>query len=626
MSSFTSLYATNLFGTLNDNFMKTLASFVAIRWVDERWQSLMVSVAAAALVLPYVLCSPLAGRLTQVMRKQKIVRIAKACEIPIVLVVIMGFVMHSFYLVIGGLLLMGLQSSLYSPAKYGLIRDIGGVERVSSGMGGMEAVAFVGMLTGTVLAGVLVDTTPAWLHYVLLALFALAGWLCSLTIRAQETPVYERESINPVRFLRNAYRLTKQYAGLHRVVITLCIFWWMAATIQMGMLVYCQRVLHTSSVMTGVILAAAAIGISLGSVFAGHIDRSGRLLPCVPLLITLVSVALLLLFLLRLPVLPLGVLLFVVAFVAGCYKLPLDAEIQRVVRPEQLGIVLACFNQLSFIFILIASGTFALITLWLPIRYMFLMMSIVLLFSALYVLFGYRRLLCMAFRGVFGLRYDVRTIGMDVMQQQTPPHPHLIMPNHQAVMDPMLLFCQLADYSVRPLVDEAYFSTWFSRLVLSRFGAVRVPEMRGNRNADDLRHVRHMDRLVSDALQDCQDILFYPSGHITLDGQEHIGNRHLAYNVCRSLPADTRIILVRISGLWGSIWSRKGVSRTPNLPRTLLRSMWLVMTGYTLRHPRRRVIMQFADMTTIVRQWADTCTRQQFNQRLEDWYNQPLQP
>ena len=76
-NSFMPLYVTNFFGTLNDNFLKTLAGFTVIGWIaDERVKSLAMGVTAGALVLPYILCSPLADRLTAVWEKKKIVRIA----------------------------------------------------------------------------------------------------------------------------------------------------------------------------------------------------------------------------------------------------------------------------------------------------------------------------------------------------------------------------------------------------------------------------------------------------------------------------------------------------------------------------------------------------------------------
>ena len=144
--SFLPLFATNLFGTVNDNFLKTLASFAVIGWIeDPRLKPLYMGATAAALVLPYVLFSPLADRLATAFDKKTIVRLAKWAELPIMAVAVAGFRAHSAWTVVAAVLLMGLQSSLYSPARYALIRDIGGEGRISTGMGGMEGIAFGGM-------------------------------------------------------------------------------------------------------------------------------------------------------------------------------------------------------------------------------------------------------------------------------------------------------------------------------------------------------------------------------------------------------------------------------------------------------------------------------------------------
>lgn len=66
-NSFVPLFVTNLFGTLNDNFLKTLASFIVIGWIqDASLRPVFMGVTAGALVLPFILFSPLADRLTVV--------------------------------------------------------------------------------------------------------------------------------------------------------------------------------------------------------------------------------------------------------------------------------------------------------------------------------------------------------------------------------------------------------------------------------------------------------------------------------------------------------------------------------------------------------------------------------
>ena len=88
---FLSLYITNIFGVMNDNVLKALICFVAATWVAKEYSTLVVSIMAAAMVMPYVFLSPLAGKLPHFWRKQSIIKIAKICELPIMLVAVLGF-------------------------------------------------------------------------------------------------------------------------------------------------------------------------------------------------------------------------------------------------------------------------------------------------------------------------------------------------------------------------------------------------------------------------------------------------------------------------------------------------------------------------------------------------------
>ena len=87
----------------------------------------------------------------------------------------------------------------------------------------------------------------------------------------------------------------------------------------------------------------------------------------------------------------------------------------------------------------------------------------------------------------------------------------------------------------------------------------------------------------------------------------------------RALPPDARVVAVRTTGLWGSIWSRKGRTASPAFGPTLVRSflLWLFAVPFM---PRRRVTMRFEDITARAREWANG-TRLDFNHHLEDWYN-----
>ena len=476
-SSFLPLYVTNFFGTLNDNFLKTLACLTVIRWIaDERVRSLLTSVVAGMLVLPYILCSPLADRLTAVWYKRRIVQSAKWAELPIMAVAIAGFALHSPWLVIGAVLLMGLQSSLYSPAKYALVRDIGGAERISTGMGGMEGVSFLGVLLGTVAGGLVADLQvrhPEWnLAYCCLATFAVLGLAASYTVRAKEELNRSFHAINPIRYIARAYRMAGRYDGLNAVIFTLSIFWWGAAMLQMGLLVYgkAEAGLNLSDTGTGVLLCGAAVGIVTGQIVAGFVDRRRFLLGATLLTGWIAAALFAVLYFAPLSPVWFGVVLGLLAFDLGFFKLPFDAEIQKVVKGPKLNTMLAYFNQVSFLFMLAASGCYALVSWAFGPKAFLLLLAVVFLVAPFLFVFSYRPVLLYVGRWVFAWRYRVEIDGLKSVAQDKPL---LVLPNHPAMVDPMLVGVAFWKTPLKPLSDESFFHTGIvAPHVLKTLGAV----------------------------------------------------------------------------------------------------------------------------------------------------------
>ena len=67
---YNALYTTNFLSTLNDNYQKMLGMLVVTSWVESEWKPMVISITGAALVLPYIFCSPLANRAAQVYGKK----------------------------------------------------------------------------------------------------------------------------------------------------------------------------------------------------------------------------------------------------------------------------------------------------------------------------------------------------------------------------------------------------------------------------------------------------------------------------------------------------------------------------------------------------------------------------
>ena len=199
----------------------------------------------------------------------------------------------------------------------------------------------------------------------------------------------------------------------------------------------------------------------------------------------------------------------------------------------------------------------------------------------------------------FHLHYDVQVQGEELLRDHST---HLVLPNHTAYIDPLILFSEEWWLPISPMVDELFMRNKFYGHILKKADAIEVPDL--NKSAmsreEGAAAASQLSRIAIESLAAGKQLCFYPSGHVKTIDREVIGNRRMAYEVCRELPAGVRVILCRMRGLESSRWSK------------LKPNQWKW---------RRTVTMVFEDHTDEVRLWAQTLERRAFNEKLESWYN-----
>ena len=366
LSKWFSLFICNFFGVFNDNFLKNSIIFVAIVWALPSWMthSQLISIIGSCLVFPYLLFSPIGGRLSVRYSKLKIFRILKLVEIPIMAVACIAFYFQWIGLAIAAMLLMGTQSSLYSPSKYSLIRDIGGEKGASFGSGLFETMAFLGILLGTLTASVVSDNYSIRLFSLVILGVALLGYFSAKTIRTNELPAESSgsETLNPIKFVKENYLFAKQHLLVNSAVLGSSGFWLISNMVQMNTIIHCKNVYGVSNSATGMVMAFAAVGIALGTSVTGHYSgekvRKGLIIPA--LLGMILSLAAML-------VLPLSFVGFIIlvtifAFIAGVFQVPCMAMMQYSDLGRKRGDTIAYLNMMNFVFILLGTGLFSLTT------------------------------------------------------------------------------------------------------------------------------------------------------------------------------------------------------------------------------------------------------------------------
>lgn len=362
------LFLLNFVGVLNDNFMKHCIIFVSVGWIMPVWmtQSQLISAVSAALVLPYLLLSPYSGEIAERFPKQKIVRMMKILELPIVLLAGIGFWIESVWIVFLAVLLMGAQSCLYSPAKYGLIRDVEGEKGVTFGSGMFEMMAFLGILIGTVLAAYLSDHYAWWIVTVIMIVLAIIGFILSKVLDIVESQCIEvkteKQSRNPIKFLIQSYKFASQYKGLNRAIYGASLLWLLGGLLQMNVVLHCTRTLEMSNTQSSLILSMAAVGIAIGCSVAGKLIENRNKHNFIIGGLVGVSLALSVVLIFRPQDWMLWVLIFLTAFSGGMFQVPCLAIVQSANIGRKLGSVLAYLNLLTFIFVLIGTVIFSIIT------------------------------------------------------------------------------------------------------------------------------------------------------------------------------------------------------------------------------------------------------------------------
>ena len=155
----------------------------------------------------------------------------------------------------------------------------------------------------------------------------------------------------------------------------------------------------------------------------------------------------------------------------------------------------------------------------------------------------------------FHWHYDIRVTGEELLRNNST---HLVLPNHTAYIDPLILFSEEWWLPICPLTDELFMRHWFYGYILSKADAIEVPDL--NKSAmsreEGAAAAGQLSRIVIDSLAAGKQICFYPSGHVKTIDKEILGNRRMAYEVCRELPAGVRVILCRMRGLETSRWSK----------------------------------------------------------------------
>ncbi len=361
------LFGMNFISVFNSNFLKHCIIFISITWdlPECMTRSQLIAAESAALVLPYLVLSPMAGKWSKREYKLRILRWMKAAELGIVGLASVAFYLEDVWLALGATLLMGVQACLYSPAKYGLIHDVDGNKGAAFGSGMFEAMAFGGILIGTVVASLMADHYSIGMVTAILVTLAIIGYGAAKGIKVIEQETEDEEyPMSPVRYVVWCHRIAREHKGLNKAIFGASFFWFVGSMLQMNIVLHTTHTMSMSNTLSGVILALAATGIAVGCFVAGKlVDKFDNPQKLKNIGLTGLTVGSVLLGIGVESVIVTGVIITLTAAFGGLFQVPCLTTIQRAPLGRDFSVVMAYTNMMTFAFVLVSSGIFSLITL-----------------------------------------------------------------------------------------------------------------------------------------------------------------------------------------------------------------------------------------------------------------------
>lgn len=296
LSSVLIVQAQNAF---NDNFVKLVLVGLAVTVAQGTVVGDNIEFILAALIpIPFILMAPIAGWLSDRYAKSKIIYLSLIAQLLIFVLIVGALFVRSVELAIFGYFLLAVQSTIFSPAKQGILKELVGSKGLGSANGLLQMLTMVGILAGMALGGGWFDTrlkainaageidiANAWpaaiVPVIAIGASCIIPLLLALIIR--ETPSHPEKKFHGTVFFSHfsdvAYVF--QHEILRRTSLFIAFYWLVANFVALAFFGFAKE-LYPDVAEGGVSGASGRMflilggGLIVGSLIVAFITRGGN--------------------------------------------------------------------------------------------------------------------------------------------------------------------------------------------------------------------------------------------------------------------------------------------------------------------------------------------------------------
>ena len=563
-------FITQGLGAFNDNIYKNgLAAMVVFSGGQMAGLNTdqVVNLSAMAFILPFFLFSAMFGQFADKYEKSAQIRRIKLFEVFIMLTATLGFWLHSLPLLLGVLFMLGFQSTMFGPLKYGIIPQVLDRRELVGGNALVEMGTFVAILLGTIAGPLLMGIETDWPVWISAAglLVAVVGFVASRKIPVAEAVApdlkinwnFIGETIRNIRFIGNNRVVLNSVLGISW-------FWFFGATFLVQIPSFSENVLGGDEKLMSMLLAMFIVGISTGSLLCEKLSGGQVEIGLVPLgAIGLTVFGIDMYF--ASPATPAAYLtlssffavganwrivfdLVMIGIFSGFFIVPLYALVQQRTEPSHRSRVIAGNNILNALFMVISAMT-AMILLGrvgFTIPQLFLFTAILNLVVTLYIFtivpeFLMRFLVWLLVRTI----YRVKVIGYENIPEDGPV---IIAANHVSFADPLIIG-GVVKRPVNFVMHYKIFRIPVLKFIFKTGKAIPVASYKEDPEILKKAYLR-MHKVLEQG-----DVLgIFPEGAITKDGDIHTFKNGID-KVVEKQPVT--VVPMALCHMWGSMFSRR---------------------------------------------------------------------
>ncbi|MGJ8672471.1 MFS transporter [Rubritalea sp.] len=533
-------------------FLIPLAAWLVIK-SGEGGGGDMKYVLGALIVAPFIFLSPVAGWISDRFSKTSVMRAGMVLQLGVLALITLGVYLQDLKIGILGFFLLAIQSTILSPAKKGLVKEMVGSEKLGFASGVLEMASVLAICAGQIVSGFwfdsrLAQTGDGWsaalTPLMILSVLAIPAVIVSFTMKLYPSPSKREFRLNILwEHFGQLGDLFKD-RRLKWSAMGVAFFWFFGGFINLVAVQLAETITDGNQGFGSEMawfLAAASGGIVLGGLLGSIGCRRNIELGLVPIgsLITVAGCV-------AMAFTPLESIWMkvwmVFAGVGGAlFLVPLNAYVQDLVDPAKRGRVLAGINLLDC---LAGAGAvafqLALSKFGVPMSGQFMAMAaLTLIVTGFSTKLLPQHFVRFTLLSVFRIFYRQKVLHAERMPDEGGV---LIVPNHVTYIDAFILTAA-SPRPIRFLMHDNFFKR---DGVISKFVKIFDTVPISPTKAKEAIHI------AAEAVSEGAVVCIFPEGQLTRSGAMLEMKRGFEMIARKSKCV---VMPVYMDGLWGSIFS-----------------------------------------------------------------------